>query len=180
MVVHIGSTAPDFTQESTKGTIRFHEWIGDRWVMLFSFPHDFTPVCTSELGVVAKLRPEFDKRNCKVMGLSVDNVESHRRWIENVKQTQHVEIEFPIVGDADFKVSRLYDLIHPEANEKATVRAVLIIDPTKKVRLSMYYPESTGRNFRELLRAIDALQLADKYSVLTPADWQEGDQALIP
>ncbi len=180
MIIHLGGIAPDFMQESTQGTIRFHEWIGDQWAMLFSFPRNFTPVCTSELGVVAKLRPEFARRNCKVIALSVDTVDLHRRWIVDLKRTQQVDIEFPIVADPDLKVSRLYDLIHKEANKEATVRAVFIIDPSKRIRLSMYYPETTGRNFREVLRAIDALQLADKYWVLTPADWKEGEEALIP
>jgi thioredoxin-dependent peroxiredoxin len=180
MTIHLGGTAPDFTQKSTEGTIRFHEWIGEHWVMLFSHPKDFTPVCTTELGMVAKLRPEFDKRHCKVLGISVDDVESHKRWIEDIKRIQHVEINYPILSDVDGKVSALYDLIHPEADGALTIRAVFIIDPAKKIRLFMMYPASTGRNFQEILRTIDSLQLSDHYSVSTPVDWRDGDDVVIP
>jgi thioredoxin-dependent peroxiredoxin len=180
MTIHLGSTAPDFTQKSTEGTIHFHEWIDDQWVMLFSHPKDFTPVCTTELGMVAKLKPEFDKRRCKVLGISVDDVESHKRWVEDIERIQHVEINYPILSDVDGKVSALYDLIHLEADGALTVRAVFIIDPGKKIRLFIMYPASTGRNFQEILRTIDSLQLSDHYSVSTPVDWQDGDDVVVP
>jgi alkyl hydroperoxide reductase subunit AhpC len=179
MALHLGSVVPDFTQESTEGPIRFHEWIGNHWAILFSHPKDFTPVCTTELGVVAKLKPEFDKRNVKVIGLSVDDVDSHKRWIKDIEETQHTKINYPILGDPDRKVSQLYDMIHPEANDTLTVRSVFIIDPQKKLRLSITYPASTGRNFQELLRVIDSLQLTDHHSVATPADWKEGEDCVI-
>ena len=180
MTIHLGSTAPDFTQDSTEGTIHFHEWIDDQWVMLFSHPKDFTPVCTTELGMVAKLKPEFDKRRCKVLGISVDDVESHKRWIEDIERIQHVEINYPILSDVDGKVSASYDLIHPETDRVLTVRAVFIIDPGKKIRLFIMYPASTGRNFQEVLRTIDSLQLSDHYSVSTPVDWRDGDDVVVP
>ncbi len=179
MALHLGSVAPDFTQESTEGTIRFHEWIGNKWTVLFSHPKDFTPVCTTELGVVAKLKPEFDQRNCKVIALSVDDVNSHNGWIKDIEETQHTRMNFPILGDADRKVSKLYDMIHPEANDTLTVRSVFIIDSNKKIRLTLTYPASTGRNFKELLRVIDSLQLTDKHSVATPADWKNGEDCVI-
>jgi alkyl hydroperoxide reductase subunit AhpC len=179
MAVHIGSVAPDFTQESTEGTIRFHEWIGNHWAVLFSHPKDYTPVCTTELGQVAKLKSEFDKRNCKVNALSVDDVNSHKGWVKDIEETQHTKLNYPILGDADHKVSRLYDMIHPEANDTLTVRSVFIIDPNKKVRLTITYPASTGRNFNEILRVIDSLQLTDNYSVATPVDWKQGDECVI-
>lgn len=179
MTVRLGSIAPDFTQESTEGTIRFHEWIGNKWAVLFSHPKDFTPVCTTELGVVAKLKPELDKRNAKAIALSVDDVESHNRWIGDIEETQGVKMNFPILGDADRKVSTLYDMIHPEANDTLTVRSVFVIDPNKKVRLIITYPASTGRNFDELLRVIDSLQLTDHHSVATPANWKDGDDCVI-
>ncbi|HZO80698.1 MAG TPA: peroxiredoxin [Candidatus Binataceae bacterium] len=179
MAVHLGSVAPDFTQESTEGTIHFHEWIGNHWAVLFSHPKDFTPVCTTELGQVAKLKSEFDKRDCKVIALSVDDVNSHRGWVKDIEETQHTKLNYPILGDADRKVSKLYDMIHPEANDTLTVRSVFIIDPNKKVRLSITYPASTGRNFNEILRVIDSLQLTDKYSVATPVDWKQGDECVI-
>ncbi len=179
MALHLGSVVPDFTQDSTEGQIRFHQWIGNHWAVLFSHPKDFTPVCTTELGVVAKLKPEFDKRNVKVIALSVDDVDSHKRWIKDIEETQNAKINYPILGDPDRKVSSLYDMIHPEANDTLTVRSVFIIDPQKKLRLSITYPASTGRNFQELLRVIDSLQLTDYHSVATPADWKAGDDCVI-
>ncbi len=179
MSIQLGSIAPDFTQESTEGTIRFHEWIGDKWAILFSHPKDFTPVCTTELGTVAKLKGEFDKRNVKVIAVSVDDVDSHRRWIGDIEDTQKAKVNFPILGDADRKVSKLYDMIHPEANDTLTVRSVFVIDPKKKVRLILTYPASTGRNFDEILRAIDSLQLTDNFSVATPANWKDGGDCVI-
>ncbi len=179
MGLHIGDVAPDFTQESTEGTIHFHQWIGDKWAVLFSHPKDFTPVCTTELGRVAKLKPEFDKRNCKVIGLSVDDVASHRRWVADIEETQGVRMNFPVLGDADRKVSHLYDMIHPNASDTLTVRSVYVIDSNKKVRLMITYPASTGRNFDEILRAIDSLQLTDRYTVATPVDWKHGDDVII-
>ena len=179
MAIHLGSTAPDFTQESTDGTIKFHEWIGDKWVVLFSHPKDFTPVCTTELGLVAKLKSEFDKRNVKVIALSVDPVDSHKRWIGDIEETQGAKMNYPILGDADRKVSKLYDMIHPEANDTFTVRSVFFIDPNKKIRAMITYPASTGRNFEEILRVIDSLQLTDKHSVATPVNWKDGDDCVI-
>jgi len=179
MSLNLGSIAPDFTQESTEGTIRFHEWIGDKWVVLFSHPKDFTPVCTTELGYVAKIKDEFDKRNAKVIALSVDDVESHKRWIKDIEETQHVKMNYPILGDGDRKVAKLYGMIHPEANDTLTVRSVFIIDPKKKVRLTLTYPASTGRNFPEILRVLDSLQLTDHHQVATPANWKDGDDCVI-
>jgi alkyl hydroperoxide reductase subunit AhpC len=179
MALHIGSTAPDFTQESTAGTIRFHEWIGNHWAVLFSHPKDFTPVCTTELGMVAKLKAEFDKRNVKVIAVSVDDVASHNGWIKDIEETQGTKMNFPILGDADRKVSTLYDMIHPEANDTLTVRSVYIIDPNKKIRAIITYPASTGRNFQEILRAIDSLQLSDKFPIATPVNWNPGDDVII-
>jgi thioredoxin-dependent peroxiredoxin len=179
MALHLGSVVPDFTQDSTEGPIRFHEWIGNHWAVLFSHPKDFTPVCTTELGIVAKLKPQFDKRNVKVIALSVDDVDSHKRWIKDIEETQNAKINYPILGDPDRKVSSLYDMIHPEANDTLTVRSVFIIDPQKKLRLSITYPASTGRNFQELLRVIDSLQLTDNHSVATPGDWKEGEDCVI-
>ena len=179
MSIQLGTIAPDFTQESTEGTIRFHEWIGDKWAILFSHPKDFTPVCTTELGTVAKLKSEFDKRNVKVIAVSVDDVDSHRRWIGDIEDTQKTKMNFPILGDADRKVSKLYEMIHPEANDTLTVRSVFVIDPKKKVRLILTYPASTGRNFDEILRAIDSLQLTDNFSVATPANWKDGGDCVI-
>ncbi len=179
MALHLGSVAPDFTQESTEGPIRFHEWIGNQWAILFSHPKDFTPVCTTELGVVAKLKPEFEKRNAKVIALSVDDTNSHKGWTRDIEETQHTKLNFPIIADADRKVSKLYDMIHPEANDTLTVRSVFIIDPNKKIRLTLTYPASAGRNFQELLRVLDSLQLTDHHSVATPADWKHGDDVVI-
>ena len=179
MALHIGSVAPDFTQESTEGSINFHQWIGDKWAILFSHPKDFTPVCTTELGTVARLKPEFEKRNIKAIGVSVDDVNSHQKWIGDIEETQHVKMNFPVLGDSDKKVAKLYDMIHPEWNDTLTVRSVFVIDNNKKIRLILTYPASTGRNFQEILRAIDSLQLTDKHQVATPADWKKGDDCII-
>ncbi len=179
MALHIGSIAPDFTQESTEGKIEFHKWIGNQWAILFSHPKDFTPVCTTELGRVAKLKGEFEKRNCKIVAVSVDDVESHKKWIKDIEETQGAKMNFPILGDADRKVSTLYDMIHPEANDTLTVRTVFVIDPNKKVRLTITYPASTGRNFTEILRVLDSIQLTDKHAVATPVDWKKGEDCII-
>ncbi len=179
MSIRLGSLAPDFTQESTEGTIKFHEWLGKSWGVLFSHPKDFTPVCTTELGTVAKLKPEFDKRNVKCIAVSVDDVKSHKGWVGDIEETQHTKMNFPILGDADRKVAGLYDMIHPEASDTLTVRSVFIIDPNKKVRATITYPASTGRHFDEILRVIDSLQLTDGYSVATPANWQQGGDCVI-
>jgi alkyl hydroperoxide reductase subunit AhpC len=180
MTIRLGDTAPDFEQDSSIGKIKFHEWAGDSWVVLFSHPADFTPVCTTELGLTAKLKSEFDKRNVKALALSVDPAESHKTWIKDIEETQKTVVGFPIIADADKKVSTLYDMIHPEQSVTATVRALFVIDPQKKVRLSITYPMSTGRNFDEVLRVIDALQLTDKYAVATPGNWKDGDDVIIP
>src|ERR1700675_2677298 len=179
MAIRLGDAAPDFTAETTEGTINFYDYLGDGWGILFSHPKDFSPVCTTELGTVAKLKPEFDKRNIKEIGVSVDNVESHKKWINDIEETQHTKLNFPILGDADKKVSTLYDMIHPESNDTLTVRSVFVIDNNKKIRLTLTYPASTGRNFQEILRAIDSLQLTDKYQVATPADWKKGEDVII-
>src|SRR5579862_3435743 len=179
MAVHIGAVAPDFTQESTAGPIHFHDWIGKDWVILFSHPKDFTPVCTTELGAVAKLKPEFEKRHIKAIGVSVDPLDSHKKWISDIEDTQGVKMNFPIIADADKKVSKLYDMIHPEWNDTLTVRSVFIIDPNKKVRLTITYPASTGRNFQEILRVIDSLQLTDSHKVATPVNWKDGEDVII-
>ncbi|MCC4300109.1 peroxiredoxin [Aurantimonas coralicida] len=179
MSVQLGDIAPDFEQDSTEGRIQFHDWAGDSWVVLFSHPKDFTPVCTTELGAVAKLKPEFDKRNIKVIGLSVDPTDSHVRWIGDIAETQGTALNFPLLADADRTVSDLYGMIHPNASDTLTVRSVFVIDPSKKIRLTLTYPAATGRNFDELLRAIDSLQLTDNHSVATPADWQHGEDVII-
>jgi thioredoxin-dependent peroxiredoxin len=178
-VLRLGDIAPDFTQESTQGTIRFHDWLGDSWGVLFSHPKDFTPVCTTELGYTGKLKDEFDKRGVKVLAVSVDPVDSHNKWVDDIEETQNSSIEFPILGDPDRKVANLYDMIHPNANDSLTVRSVFVIDPKKKVRTIITYPASTGRNFDEILRVIDSLQLTDQYSVATPANWKQGDDVII-
>jgi alkyl hydroperoxide reductase subunit AhpC len=177
--LRLGDTAPDFEQDSSLGRIRFHEWLGSSWGVLFSHPADFTPVCTTELGLTATLKHEFGKRDVKVIALSVDSVESHQKWIDDINFSQHVEVKFPIIADADRKVSELYDLIHPNASTTATVRSLFVIDPAKKVRLIITYPASTGRNFAEILRAIDSLQLTDNYSVATPGNWKHGEDVII-
>ncbi|MFC0166686.1 peroxiredoxin [Pseudoduganella danionis] len=180
MTIRLGDIAPDFEQDSSIGPLRFHEWAGDSWVVLFSHPADFTPVCTTELGLTAKLKPEFDKRNVKAIALSVDPAESHKEWIADIEATQNTVVGFPIIADADRKVSTLYDMIHPNASATATVRTLFVIDPAKKVRLNITYPMSTGRNFDEVLRVIDALQLTDGYTVATPGNWKDGDDVIIP
>ncbi|MCD9120134.1 peroxiredoxin [Cupriavidus sp. UGS-1] len=179
MALRLGDIAPDFEQDSSEGRIRFHEWLGDSWGVLFSHPADFTPVCTTELGLTAKLKDEFAKRNVKAIALSVDPVESHLGWIQDINDTQGCQVNFPILADADRKVSELYDMIHPNANETLTVRSLFVIDPNKKVRLIITYPASTGRNFNEILRVIDSLQLTDKHSVATPGNWQQGEDVVI-
>jgi thioredoxin-dependent peroxiredoxin len=179
MALRLGDVVPNFTQQSTAGEIDFYAWAGDSWVILFSHPKDFTPVCTTELGVVAKLKPEFDKRNVKAMALSVDDVDSHNGWVGDIEETQGAALNYPILADPDRKVSDLYDMIHPNANDTLTVRSVFIIDPNKKLRLTFTYPASTGRNFDEILRVIDSLQLTDSHQVATPANWQDGGDCVI-
>ena len=179
MSLRLGDTAPDFEQDSSLGRIKFHEWLGDSWGVLFSHPADFTPVCTTELGLTAKLAGEFEKRNVKAIALSVDSVDSHREWIKDIDETQATRVGFPILADSDRKVSELYDMIHPNANETLTVRSLFIIDPNKKVRLTITYPASTGRNFDEVLRVIDSLQLTEYHSVATPGNWKNGDDVVI-
>jgi len=180
MTLRLGDTAPDFEQDSSIGRINFHEWAGDSWVILFSHPADFTPVCTTELGLTAKLKPEFDKRNVKAIALSVDSAASHSEWIKDIEATQQTVVGFPIIADADRKVATLYDMIHPEQSATATVRSLFVIDPAKKIRLQITYPLTTGRNFDEVLRVIDALQLTDKHTVATPGNWKDGDDVIIP
>lgn len=180
MTLRLGDTAPDFEQNSSIGSLKFYEWAGDSWVVLFSHPADFTPVCTTELGFTAKLQPEFEKRNVKALALSVDPMETHQIWINDIQETQNAKVEFPIIADADKKVSTAYDMIHPEQSTTTTVRSLFIIDPAKKVRLIIVYPMSTGRNFNEVMRVIDALQLTDKFTVATPANWNDGDDVIIP
>ena len=175
----MGDTVPNFTQASTAGTINFYEWAGDSWVVLFSHPADYTPVCTTELGTVAKLKPEFDKRNVKVIALSVDDVASHNGWVGDINETQTTTVNYPILADQDKTVSNLYDMIHPNANPKVTVRTVFMIDPQKTLRTLITYPPSTGRNFDEILRVIDSLQLTDNYQVATPVNWKEGEDVVV-
>jgi alkyl hydroperoxide reductase subunit AhpC len=179
MSLHIGSTAPDFEQDSTLGRISLYSWLGSNWGVLFSHPKDFTPVCTTELGRAAHLKGEFERRGVKILAVSVDSVESHLRWIGDIEDTQGVKLNFPILGDADRRVSNLYDMIHPEANDTFTVRSVFVIDHNRKIRAIITYPASTGRNFEELLRVIDSLQLTDDHKVATPADWKLGDDVVI-
>jgi alkyl hydroperoxide reductase subunit AhpC len=177
--LRLGDIAPDFEAETSQGKIKFHEWLGDSWGVLFSHPADFTPVCTTELGTVANYYPEFEKRNVKVIALSVDGVDSHMDWIKDINETQNTTVNFPIIADEDKHVAELYDMIHPNASESFTVRSVFIIGPDKKIKLTLTYPASTGRNFDELLRVIDSLQLTAKYSVATPANWKDGDKVVI-
>ncbi len=177
--LRLGDTAPDFTAVTSEGTLNFYEYLGDSWGILFSHPADFTPVCTTELGTAAKFKDEFDKRNVKMMALSVDGAASHMEWIKDINETQHTEVNFPIIADVERKVSDLYDMIHPNADDTLTVRSVFIIDPDKKIRLMLTYPASTGRNFYELLRVIDSLQLTSKYKVATPADWKNGEKVVV-
>jgi len=179
VALQLGDVVPDFTQESSQGTISFHEWIGDSWAVLFSHPADFTPVCTTELGTVASLKPEFDKRNVKVIALSVDDVESHKGWIGDINETQNTTVNYPILADGDRKVADLYGMIHPSSLNNLTVRSVFIIDPNKKLRLTFTYPASTGRNFDEILRVIDSLQLTDYHQVATPANWKDGEDCVV-
>lgn len=180
MSIKLGDTAPDFEAESSLGTLNFYEFLGDSWGILFSHPADYTPVCTTELGKTSQLKPEFDKRNTKVIALSVDGIENHKGWISDINETQNTEVEFPIIADQDKKVSELYDFIHPNASGTLTVRSLLIIDPNKKVRLIITYPASTGRNFTEILRVLDSLQLVDNYGIATPVDWKDGEDVIIP
>lgn len=179
MTIRLGDTAPNFTQDSNEGQIDFYEFLGNSWGILFSHPADYTPVCTTELGFTAKLKDEFSKRNVKAIALSVDDAESHKSWIQDINETQNTTVNFPILADQDRKVSTLYDFIHPNASETLTVRSLIIIDPNKKVRLIITYPASTGRNFHEILRVIDSLQLTENYKVATPANWQDGEDVVI-
>ena len=179
MALRLGDISPNFTAETTEGTIDFHEWLGDSWGVLFSHPKDFTPVCTTELGEAARLKPEFDRRNVKVIGLSVDPADSHKRWAEDIRETQGSALNFPVIADPNHRVAELYDMIHPEISDVFTVRSVFIIGPDKKVKLMITYPASTGRNFNEILRVIDSLQLTASYSVATPVNWKDGDDVII-
>src|SRR5687768_15953454 len=179
MAIRLGDDAPDFSAETTDGNISFHDWLGDSWGVLFSHPKDYTPVCTTELGMAARMKPEFDKRNVKMIGLSVDPIDSHRGWAKDIEETQGTALNFPVIADADRKVSGLYDMIHPNADDTFTVRSVYVVGPDKKVKLMLTYPASTGRNFDELLRVIDSLQLTSKYSVATPVNWKDGDPCII-
>ena len=188
MALHIGEEIPNFTAETTEGTINFHEWLGNGWAILFSHPKDFTPVCTTELGYMASLKPEFEKRNCKVMGLSIDSVADHQKWSKDIEETQGHAVNFPIVGDFDLKVAKLFDMIHPSASgtaegrtaaDNATVRSVFIVGPDKKIKLMLTYPMTTGRNFDEVLRVLDSMQLTAKHQVATPVNWKQGGDVII-
>ncbi len=188
MALHIGAEAPNFTAETTEGTINFHDWIGNGWGILFSHPKDFTPVCTTELGYMARLKGEFDKRNCKVMGLSIDPVTDHKKWAKDIEETQGHAVNYPIIGDFDLKVAKLYDMIHPEvtgssegrtAADNQTVRSVFVVGPDKKIKLMLTYPMTTGRNFDEVLRVLDSMQLTAKHQVATPVNWKQGDDVII-
>ncbi len=189
MAVRIGDEAPDFTAETTEGPIRFHEWVGSGWAILFSHPKDFTPVCTTELGYMARLKPEFDKRSCKVVGLSIDSVGDHAKWVKDIEETQGHAINYPLIGDTDLKIAKLYDMIHPNASgaasgrtavDNATVRSVFVVGPDKKVKATLTYPMSTGRNFDEVLRLLDSVQLTAKHTVATPVNWKPGEDVIIP
>jgi len=188
MAIRLGEAAPDFTADTTEGKIRFHEWIGDSWAILFSHPKDFTPVCTTELGYMARLKPEFDKRNTKIIGLSIDPVDNHARWARDIEETQGAAVNYPMIGDPDLHVAKLYDMIHPEASgspnrtaaDNATIRSVFLIGPDKKVKAMLVYPMSAGRNFDEVLRLLDSLQLNAKHAVATPVNWKPGDDVIIP
>lgn len=180
MSIKLGDTAPDFQAETSAGDINFYEYLGNSWGILFSHPADYTPVCTTELGYTSKLKDEFDKRGTKVIALSVDGVEDHQNWIKDINETQNTEVQFPIIADKDRKISELYDFIHPNASATATVRSLLIIDPEKKVRLIITYPASTGRNFNEILRVLDSLQLVDSHKIATPVNWKDGDDVIVP
>lgn len=179
MSLRLGDVAPDFTAETTEGTIKFHEWLGNGWGVLFSHPADFTPVCTTELGAMSKLTPEFTKRNVKVAALSADPLDSHKKWVNDINETQHTTVNYPIIADPEFKVANLYGMVHPNVTDKFTVRSVFVIGPDKKVKLIITYPASTGRNFDEILRVIDSLQLTANYSVATPANWKNGEDVII-
>ena len=179
MALQLGDIAPDFETETTEGKIRFHDWIGDSWVVLFSHPKNFTPICTTELGYTAKLKPEFDKRGVKVIGLSVDQLASHEQWADDIKETQGHALNFPLIADPDRKVADLYGMIHPNASDTLTVRSVFVIGPDKKIKLTLTYPASTGRNFDEVLRVIDSLQLTSKHQVATPVNWKNGEDVII-
>jgi thioredoxin-dependent peroxiredoxin len=179
MALQLGDEAPDFTAETTEGTIDFYDYLGDSWGVLFSHPKDFTPVCTTELGAVAKLKDQFEKRNAKVIAISVDPIESHKGWVPDINETQGTQVNFPIIADPDRKVADLYGMIHPNAADTVTVRSVFIVGPDKKIKLMITYPQSTGRNFQEILRVIDSLQLTANYSVSTPADWKDGEDVII-
>jgi len=179
MAIRLGELAPDFTAETTEGTIKFHEWLGSSWGVLFSHPADFTPVCTTELGEVAKLKGDFDKRNVKVIALSADPLDSHRKWIGDINETQKTVVNYPLIADPEFKVANLYDMVHPAVTDKFTVRSVFVIGPDKKVKLTITYPAATGRNFDEILRVIDSLQLTAGYSVATPVNWKHGEDVII-
>lgn len=187
MSLHIGEEAPNFTAETTQGTINFHEWIGESWAILFSHPKDFTPVCTTELGYMAGLKPEFDKRNCKIIGLSTDPVSDHTNWAKDIEETQGHAVNYPLIGDADLAVSKLYDMIHPEASggarrtaaDNATIRSVFVIGPDKKIKLMLTYPMTTGRNFDEVLRVLDSMQLTAQHKVATPVNWHQGEEVII-
>lgn len=179
MSLRLGDTAPDFTANTTEGQISFHEWLGDSWGLLFSHPADFTPVCTTELGKTALLKGDFERRGVKVIAVSVDDLDSHHRWIPDIEEVNNVKFNFPIIADEGRKVAELYDMIHPNASEKATVRSVFVIGPDKKIKLTLTYPASTGRNFQEILRVVDSLQLTAKHALATPADWQSGDDAIV-
>lgn len=180
MSIKLGDTAPDFQAETSAGDINFYEYLGNSWGILFSHPADYTPVCTTELGYTSKLKEEFDKRGTKVIALSVDGVEDHQNWIKDINETQNTEVQFPVIADKDRKISELYDFIHPNASATATVRSLLIIDPEKKVRLIITYPASTGRNFNEILRVLDSLQLVDSHKIATPVNWKDGDEVIVP
>lgn len=180
MSIKLGDTAPDFQAETSLGDIKFHEFLGDSWGILFSHPADYTPVCTTELGYTSKLKSEFDKRGTKVIALSVDGVEDHQNWIKDINETQNTDVQFPIIADKDRRISELYDFIHPNASATATVRSLLIIDPDKKVRLIITYPASTGRNFNEILRVLNSLQLVDSHKVATPVNWENGEDVIVP
>ena len=179
MTLQLGDIAPDFSQNSSEGPISFHQWAGEKWVVLFSHPADYTPVCTTELGMVANFKTEFEKRNVKILALSIDDVDSHQGWISDINETQNTTVNYPIIADSDSKVANLYGMIHPKSLNKLTVRSVFIIDPDKKIRLTLTYPASTGRNFDEILRVIDSLQLTDYYQVATPANWKDGDNCVV-
>jgi alkyl hydroperoxide reductase subunit AhpC len=179
MALRLGDSVPDFEADSTEGKIKFHEWLGDKWAILFSHPKDYTPVCTTELGYVAKIKPEFEKRGVKVIGLSVDPLKDHQGWINDINETQNTKVNFPMIADHDKKISVLYDMIHPNASENFTVRSVFVIGPDKKVKLTLTYPAATGRNFDELLRVIDSLQLTANYQVATPVNWKHGEDCII-